>query len=96
MYRPGYAWRGYFVLNRKASGAAFHDGNPEAGYPRVRSAPMGWNNVVDFIQDGFETLAKRAQLDPGQMIRMEVNFVGNGPFSLDLGCWFWIDWHKIS
>ena len=46
------------------------DGNPEAGYPRVRSAPMGWNNVVDFIQDGFETLAKRAQLDPGQMIRM--------------------------
>jgi len=70
VYRPGYAWRGYFVLNRKASGAAFHDGNPEAGYPRVRSAPMGWNNVVDFIQDGFETLAKRAQLDPGQMIRM--------------------------
>ena len=70
VYRPGYAWRGYFVLNRKASGAAFHDGNPEAGYPRVRSAPMGWNNVVYFIQDGFETLAKRAQLDPGQMIRM--------------------------
>ena len=70
IYRPGYAWRGYFVLNRKASGAAFNDGITEAAFPRVRSAPMGWNNVVDFIQDGFESLARKAQLDPGRMVRM--------------------------
>ena len=70
IYRPGYAWRGYFVLNRKAKGSAFGDGNGESAFPRVISAPMGWSNVVDFIQDGFENVAKRAGLDPGRMIRM--------------------------
>ena len=31
---------------------------------------MGWNNVVDFIQDGFENMAKEAGLAAAQMIRM--------------------------
>ena len=43
---------------------------PQDGYPRVKSAPMGWNNIVDFIQDGFETLGKRAGLPPDHLIRM--------------------------
>ena len=34
------------------------------------SAPMGWNNVVDFIQDGFENLGKRAGLIPSHIIKM--------------------------
>ena len=25
---------------------------------------MGWNNVVDFIQDGFENIAREAGLSP--------------------------------
>ena len=70
IYRPGYAWRGFFVLNQKASGACFQDGLEEKAYPRVVSAPMGWSNVVDFIQDGFENLAMRANLEPGRIIRM--------------------------
>ena len=70
IYRPGYAWRGFFTLNRKASGESFKDGNLESAYPRVRSAPMGWNNVVDFIQDGFENMAKEAGLCPAKIIRM--------------------------
>jgi site-specific DNA-cytosine methylase len=70
IYCPGYAWRGFFVLNRKASGACFQDGLEDKAYPRVVSAPMGWSNVVDFIQDGFENLAMRANLEPGRIIRM--------------------------
>lgn len=70
VYRPGYSWRGFFVLNRKASGASFGDGRGEPAYPRVISAPMGWNNVVDFIQDGFENLGKRAGLTPSHIIKM--------------------------
>ena len=70
IYRPGYAWRSFFSLNKKAAGWAFGDGNDQAGYPRVKSAPMGWNNVVDFIQDGFENIAREAGLSPAQMIKM--------------------------
>ena len=31
---------------------------------------MGWNNVVDFIQDGFENMVKMAGLAPNHVIRM--------------------------
>ena len=31
---------------------------------------MGWNNVVDFIQDGFENIARIAGLSPSQMVKM--------------------------
>ena len=70
IYRPGYAWRSFFSLSRKASGASFKDGKAGSGFPRVKSAPMGWNNVVDFIQDGFENIAKVAGLASNQVIRM--------------------------
>eukprot|EP00435_Cladocopium_sp_Y103_P035125 s1263_g9.t1 len=70
IYRPGYAWRSFFSLNRKAAGWAFNDGESSASYPRVKSAPMGWNNVVDFIQDGFENIVKEAGLSPMQMVKM--------------------------
>lgn len=68
--RPGYAWRSMFSLNREAPGSSFGDGISERGYPRVKSAPMGWNNIVDFIQDGFEHIAKEAGLRPTQVLRM--------------------------
>ena len=32
IHRPGYEWRGFFVLNRMASGASFQDGIKERGY----------------------------------------------------------------
>ena len=70
IYRPGYSWRGLFTLNKKAAGECFKDGNDQMSYPRVKSAPMGWNNVVDFIQDGFENMAREAGLPPNQIIRM--------------------------
>ena len=69
-YRPGYSWRSFFSINRKADGSCFNDNKKESGYPRVKSAPMGWNNVVDFIQDGFESLAKKAGLSPERMVKM--------------------------
>ena len=31
---------------------------------------MGWNNVVDFIQDGFENIARIAGFSPSQMVKM--------------------------
>lgn len=70
MYRPGYKWRAFFVLNRKASGSCFGDGKPWASCPRVITAPMGWSNIVDFIQDGFEHIARAAGLPPERVIRM--------------------------
>lgn len=70
IYRPGYSWRGLFTLNKKAAGECFKDGNDQMSYPRVKSAPMGWSNVVDFIQDGFENMAREAGLPPNQIIRM--------------------------
>eukprot|EP00438_Fugacium_kawagutii_P000277 Skav206174 [mRNA] locus=scaffold3494:124406:139670:+ [translate_table: standard] len=70
VYRPGYAWRSMFSLNREASGEAFGDGIARRGFPRVKSAPMGWNNIVDFIQDGFEHMAKEAGLVPTKILRM--------------------------
>ena len=70
IYRPGYSWRAFFSINRKADGSSFGDGKKESAYPRVCSAPMGWNNVVDFIQDGFENLARNAGLAPAKMIKM--------------------------
>eukprot|EP00438_Fugacium_kawagutii_P002559 Skav209852 [mRNA] locus=scaffold1684:52755:56972:+ [translate_table: standard] len=70
VYRPGYAWRSLFSLNMEASGAAFGDNCSQRAFPRVKSAPMGWNNIVDFIQDGFEHMAKEAGLIPAHVLRM--------------------------
>lgn len=70
VYRPGYAWRSLFSLNREASGAAFQDGLSGKAFPRVKNAPMGWSNIVGFIQDGFEHIAHEAGLVPSQVLRM--------------------------
>eukprot|EP00438_Fugacium_kawagutii_P008177 Skav214671 [mRNA] locus=scaffold923:459186:464944:+ [translate_table: standard] len=70
VYRPGEKWRGWFVLNRRAAGWCFNDGRTEDSYPRVRSAPMGWSNIVDFIQSGLESLGSQAGMDLVHSVRM--------------------------
>ena len=70
IYRPGPKWRGYFVLSKKAAGWAFGDSSPESSYPRVKTAPMGWSNVVDFIQSGLETMGAQAGMSIKQAVRM--------------------------
>ena len=70
VYRPGRKWRGWFVLSRKASGWAFNDGHAEAALPRVMSAPMGWSNIVDFIQSGLGRMGTLAGMPANQVIKM--------------------------
>lgn len=65
VYRPG-----WFVLIRKASGWTFNDGHAEAALPRVMSAPMGWSNIVDFIQSGLERMGTLAGMPANQVIKM--------------------------
>jgi hypothetical protein len=61
---------GRFVLNKKAAGWAFNDGKDEAAFPRVKSAPMGWSNVVDFVQSGLECMGTQAGMSIKHAIRM--------------------------
>ena len=57
-------------MSRKASGWALHDGHAEAALPRVMSAPMGWSNIVDFIQSGLERMGTLAGMPANQVIKM--------------------------
>ena len=70
IFSPGRKWRGYFVLSKKAAGRAFGDGRREPGRPRVRSAPMGWSNIVDFIQDGLENMGTLAGIPAERVVKM--------------------------
>ena len=70
VFSPGRKWRGYFVLNKRASGACFGDGLPDHARPRVKSAPMGWTNIVDFIQDGLERMGSLAGVPSERIIKM--------------------------
>ena len=70
IYRPGSKWRGYFVLSKKAAGWAFADSSQEASYPRVKTAPMGWSNVVDFIQSGLEMMGTQAGMSIKHAVRL--------------------------
>ena len=45
VFSPGQKWRGYFVLNKRASGSAFDDGLPDHARPRVKSAPI-WGGQI--------------------------------------------------
>ena len=54
IFALGPSWRGYFVISKKASGTCFKDGNKTPSRPRVKSAPMGWSNIVDFVQSSLE------------------------------------------
>ena len=58
IFAPGPKWRGYFVLSKKASGHCFQDGCRQPGRARVRSAPMGWCNIVDFVQSALERIVE--------------------------------------
>ena len=69
VYRPGYKWRGYFVLSRKASAASFGLSG-EGRRPRVCSAPMGWKNVVDLIQVAHERMGSVAGVPPSHLLRL--------------------------
>ena len=57
-------------MNKKAAGWAFNDGKGEAAFPRVKSAPMGWSNVVDFVQSGLECMGTQAGMSIKHAIRM--------------------------
>ena len=70
IYKPGPKWRGWFVLNKKAAGWAFSGGKDEAAFPRVKSAPMGWSNVVDFVQSGLECMGSQAGMSIKHAVRM--------------------------
>ena len=69
IYRPGYAWRGYFTLSRKASAEAFGRSGPPLR-PRVCSAPMGWKNIVDLIQVVHEEMGAVAGVPPSHLLRL--------------------------
>ena len=64
VYRPGYSWRGFFVLNRKASGARFGDGRGEPAYPRVRSAPKPFGSIAHPM-DNYDELHVVWETDVG-------------------------------
>ena len=66
IFAPGPAWRGYFVISKKASGTCLKDGDKTPSRPRVKSAPMGWSNIVDFVQSSLERMGTFAR----QVVRM--------------------------
>ena len=70
VFSPGRKWRGYYVLNKRASGSSFAGGLSDHARPRVKSAPMGWTNIVDFIQDGLERMGSIAGVPSQRIIKM--------------------------
>ena len=70
IFSPGYSWRGYFVLNKKASATAFGDGMRGHARPRVISAPIGWSNIVDFVQSSLERMGTLAGVPSNRVIKM--------------------------
>ena len=70
IFAPGPKWRGYFVLSKKASGHCFQDGCKQPGRARVRSAPMGWCNIVDFVQSALERMGTLSGIPSSQVVRM--------------------------
>ncbi|CAE8601716.1 unnamed protein product, partial [Polarella glacialis] len=70
IYRPGRKWRAWFVVSKLASGVCFGGTAADRKRPRVCSAPMGWNNIVDFIQVAHEGMGMVAGVSPAQMVQM--------------------------
>lgn len=70
IFSPDPKWRGYFVLSKKASGAAFADGQRETSRPRVKSAPMGWSNIVDFVQSSLERMGQMSGINSTRVVQM--------------------------
>ena len=70
IFAPSPKWRGYFVLNKSARGSSFKDGCAFPGRPRVKSAPMGWSNIVDFVQSSLERMGTLAGVPAERVVRM--------------------------
>eukprot|EP00435_Cladocopium_sp_Y103_P004459 s2071_g1.t1 len=70
VFAPGPQWRGYFVISKEASGSAFADGITQRGRPRVRSAPMGWANIVDFVQSSLERMGTMGGIPAARCVKM--------------------------
>ena len=70
VFSPGPLWRGYFVISKEASASCFNDGLKEAARPRIRSAPMGWSNIVDFVQSSLEKNGTLAGIPATRCVKM--------------------------
>ena len=70
IFAPSAKWRGYFVLNKLARGSCFKDGRRAPGRPRVKSAPIGWSNIVDFVQSSLERMGSLAGVPAERVVRM--------------------------
>ena len=70
IFAPSAKWRGYFVLNKLARGSCFKDGRRAPGRPRVKFAPMGWSNIVDFVQSSLERMGSLAGVPAERVVRM--------------------------
>lgn len=70
IFSPGPRWRGYFVISKEASGSSFNDGVKGKARPRVRSAPMGWANIVDFVQSSLEKMGSLAGIPATKCVKM--------------------------
>ena len=70
VFSPGPLWRGYFVISKEASASCFNDGLKEAARPRIRSAPMGWSNIVDFVQSSLEKMGTLAGIPATRCVKM--------------------------
>ena len=70
IFAPSPRWRGYFVIGRSVQGRCFQDGIGARGRPRVRTAPMGWCNIVDFVQSALENAGTLAGVPAERVVRM--------------------------
>ena len=71
IFSPSEKWRGYFVLSKEAAGSSFDDGDPKRrSRPRVRSAPMGWSNIVDFAQSTLEEMGKLSGIPAERVVKL--------------------------
>ena len=70
IYRPGDKWRGWFVIGKAASADCFGLTDGVRRCPRVCSAPMGWSNIVDFIQSAHEQMGEVAGMHRSQMVQL--------------------------
>ncbi|CAE7270082.1 unnamed protein product [Symbiodinium sp. CCMP2592] len=71
IFAPSPKWRGYFVIGKVAASSCFNDGRGSLNSrPRVKSAPMGWSNIVDFIQSSLERFGTLAGVPAERVVRM--------------------------
>eukprot|EP00435_Cladocopium_sp_Y103_P022795 s2181_g5.t1 len=71
IFSPSERWRGYFVLSKKASSQAFGDAAGGAPCrPRVKSAPMGWSNIVDFVQSTLEEMGRLSGVPAERVVKL--------------------------